>query len=103
MSMSPRQQVAQNLADTCVFGGLDESRGVSVEKTTDKGGREHWSVLFAKARTLDGVIRVYSPGFVLVQWQGALARATDLPLRGSQVCRSESEAKEFLTAHFINQ
>jgi len=103
MSMSPRQKVAQNLADTCVCGGLNESYGVSVEKATDKGGKDHWSVLFAKASTLDGVIRVYSPGFVLVQWQGALARVTDLPLRGSQVCRSESEAKEFLIAHFVNK
>ena len=103
MSVSPRQQVANNLADTCVFGGLNESYGVSIEKAVDKGGKEHWSVLFAKARTLDGVLQVYSPNFILVTWRGALARVTDLPLQGSQVCRSESEAKQFLTSHFINK
>jgi hypothetical protein len=103
MNMSPRQQVAQNLADTCVFGELNESYGVSVEKAKDKSGKEHWSVLFAKARTLDGVIRVYSPGFILITWQGTLARDTDLPLRGSQLCKSEYEAKAFLVKHFVNK
>lgn len=66
MSMSPRQQVAQNIADTCIFGGLNESYGVSCERATDKKGKPHWSVLFAKARTLDGVVRVYSPGFIMI-------------------------------------
>ena len=103
MNMSPRQQVANNLADTCIFGELNESYGVSVEKAKDKNGKEHWSVLFAKARTLDGVIRVYSPSFILITWQGALARAAGLPLSGSQLCRSEGEAKEFLISHFINK
>lgn len=98
MNMSPRQQVAQNLADTCIFGGLNDSYGVSVERAKDQKGKEHWSVLFCKARITDGVIRVYSPGFILITWQTAIR---DLPRNGRQVCKSEAEAKEFLVKNFV--
>ena len=98
MSMSPRQQVAQNLADTCTFGDLNDSYGVSVAKATDQKGKPHWSVLFCKARITDGVIRVYSPGFILITWQTALR---DLPHNGKQVCKSEAEAKDFIVKNFV--
>jgi len=97
-AMSPRQQVAQNLAETCIFGGLDDSYGVSMVKATDKKGKPHWSVLFCKARILDGVIRVYSPGFIMISWQTAIR---NLPSKGMQVFRGEIEAKEFLINTFI--
>ena len=96
-AMSPRQEVAQNLADTCVFGGLNESYGVSVSKSEDKG-KTFWSVLFAKNRILDGLIRVYSPNFIMIKWQTAIR---DLPHRGQEVFRSEASAKEFLMNTFI--
>lgn len=102
MSTSIRQEVAQNIADTCTFGNLNESYGVSCEKSTDKKGKTHWSVLFAKARNLDGVVRVYSPTFILISWQGATAKAAGLPFEGRQVCRSEAEAKAFLINHFVS-
>ena len=88
MSVSPREQVALNLADTCVCADLNQSYGVAVTKATDQKGKSYWSVTFAKARTLDGIIRVYSERFIQVKWQGAN--------RGSEVFRTEYEAKRFL-------
>ena len=98
MSVSPRQQVALNLADTCVMGGLNDSYGVNVSKSQDAKGKEYWSVTFAKARTLDGNIRVYSPTFILIEWQTA---DRSLPAKGREVFRSEDEAKSFLQRTFI--
>jgi hypothetical protein len=95
--MSPRQQVAQNLADTCMFGGLNDSYGVSVAKTEEKG-KTFWSVTFAKARILDGVIKVYSPKFILVKWQTAIH---DLPTKGQEVFKSEADVKSFLIRSFV--
>lgn len=98
MSMSQRNEIAQNLAETCIFGGMNDSYGVSCERSTDKKGKTHWSVLFCRARILDGVIRVYSPNFILITWQTAIR---SVPRNGSQVCRSEWEAKEFLMNTFV--
>ena len=98
-SISPRQQVAQNLAETCVFGGLNDSYGVSLQKSTDKKGKLYWSVLFCKSRILDGVIRIYSPGFILISWETAIR---SLPKNDSKVFRSEAEAKDFLVHNFIH-
>ena len=97
MSISSRQQVAQNLADTCVFGGLNDSYGVSVTKHTEVG-KAHWLVLFCKARVLDGVIKVYSPNFIQVKWQTAYR---DMANKGSEVFRSESAAKDFIIKNFV--
>lgn len=97
MSISPRQQVAQNLSDTCVFGGLNDSYGVSMQKEEDKG-KSFWSVTFCKARVLDGVLRVYSPNFVLIRWQTGYR---DIEGRGSEVFRSERAAKDFIVKNFV--
>lgn len=93
---SPRQQVALNLMDTCFFGALNDCYGVSCEKAVDSKGKAHWSVLFCKARVLDGVIRVYSEGYILITWQGMGER------NGKYVARSEHDAKEFLVNRFIH-
>ena len=77
----------------CVENSMNDSYGVSVEKSKDAKGKEHWSVLFCKARILDGVIRVYAPGFILITWQTAIR---DLPRTGRQVCKTEAEALDFL-------
>lgn len=97
MSISPRQEVAQALADTCMFGGLDDSYGVIMNKTEERS-KTFWSITFAKARILDGVIKVYSPNFIQIKWQTAIR---DLPRNGSEVFRSESAAKLFLQDNFI--
>lgn len=91
--ISPRQQVAVDLADTCLFGGLDESYGVNVSKG-DHNGKSCWTVTFAKAAILDGVIRVYSPSFIQVKWEGKMGK-------GSEVFRNMSNAREFITNKFI--
>jgi hypothetical protein len=96
---SEREQIAHNLADTCVFGGLNESYGVTCEKATNAKGKTYWSVTFAKARTLDGAIQVYSPTFILITWQTA---NRDLPSKGRVVAKSEGEAKELLQK-FVNK
>jgi len=93
--MSPRQEVAQNLAETCIFADLNDSYGVSVSKT-EENGKAYWGVTFAKARILDGIIRVYSPNFIQVKWQGMGSN------RGSEVFRSESAAKEFIQRKFVS-
>jgi hypothetical protein len=98
MSISPRQQVAENLADTCRFGGLNDSYGVNVAKAKSKSGKEHWGITFAKAAILDGAIEVYSPNFIVVIWQTAIR---DLPSRGRELFKSEADAKTFITKTFI--
>lgn len=90
---SIREDIANNLADTCVFGGLNESYGVLTSKETDAKGKSYRSVTFARNAILDGVIKVYSPTFILISWQTAIR---DLPSKGREVCKSEHEAKQFL-------
>lgn len=96
--MSLRQQVAQNLADTCIFGDLNDVYGVICEKTKDAKDKTYWSVLFCKARITDGVIRVYSPNFIMITWQTAIR---DLPNKGKEIFRSEAAAKEFIIKNFV--
>jgi hypothetical protein len=97
--MSPRESVAHELADTCRLGGLNESYGVNVDKVED-GLRSYWNVTFAKNRILDGVIRVYSPNFILVKWQTAIRT---IPRKGSQRFADTQEAKSFITQTFIQE
>jgi hypothetical protein len=99
---SPREQVADALVDTCVFGGLNDSYGV-MKQRGEANGKTYWSVTFAKARSLDGLIRVYSPIFIQVKWEGTLAQARGLSYRGNEIFRSEAEVKKFLTDYFINR
>lgn len=97
IGISLRQQTAINLASTCIFGALNDSYGVSVEKDTDSRGRAFWSVTFCKARVLDGIIRVYSPSFIFITWQGMGERD------GKYVARSEHGAKTFISNRFIKE
>lgn len=98
---SPREEVADALADTCVFGGLNDSYGVIKEKG-EANGKTYWGVTFAKARILDGMIKVYSPTFIYIGWEGALAAGRGLPFRGHEVVKSEAAAKKFLIDHFVS-
>ncbi len=99
-SGSIRSQVAQNLVDTCVFGAMNDSYGVLLNKDTDKKGKSFWGITFCKARILDGFIRVYSERYILITWETGIR---DLPKKGSQVCSSEAEAKDFLRKTFIER
>lgn len=96
--MSPREQVAHNLADTCICGGLNDSYGVLISKV--ESDKSYWAVTFCKARILDGEIRVYSPRFILVKWQTAIR---DMQSRGSQRFTDELGAKRFIAEQFIGR
>lgn len=98
--VSPRQQIAINLADVCIFGSLNDSYGVIKSKQEDSRGRAYWSVSFCKAKILDGTIKVYGPSFILIEWQTAIR---DMAAKGSIVCKSEIQAREFLTDNFIRR
>lgn len=90
---SPREQVALDLLDVVKFGGMDEVYGANIDKQTDAKGKSYWSVTFCKARVLDGVIKIYSPRFIMVKWQTAFR---DLPSKGQQIFKSDWDAKQFL-------
>lgn len=93
--MSPREDVAQELFETIKFGGLDEVYGASKGRSADN---KCWEVTFCKARVLDGVIRVYSPKFILVKWQTAFR---DMQHKGQEKFTSVNDAKSFLQLSFI--
>ena len=93
MTMSPRQQVAEALALHCVIFGLNDAYGVSCERASDRKGKPHWSVLFCRARSLDGVIRVYSERFILITWQEGRRP-------GKHVAGSLDVARQFITTRF---
>jgi len=90
---SLREEVAQNLLDTCVCGGLDQVYGANKSRATDAKGKAYWSVSFCRARILDGEIKVYAENFIVISWQTAIR---DLPSTGKQRFHSETAAKEFL-------
>jgi len=90
---SPRQDVAQELVETIMFGGLDEVCGCNMSKETDNKGKSYYSVSFCKARNLDGVVKVYSPKFVLVKWQ---TQYRDMSPKGQEVFKNVWDAKSFL-------
>jgi hypothetical protein len=94
---SIRQQVAQNLVDTCVFGGLNEVYGCNLRKNTDQH-QTFWESTFCKARNLDGSIRVYSPTFIMIKW---VTRYSELPHKGKEIFHSEEAAKTFLIKNFV--
>ena len=89
--VSPRQKAALEISDTLMCLGLDEVYGISMERSTDEKGRNYWSLTFCKARTVDGVVRVYSDRFIQIKvLQG----------RRSEVFRSSYEAKAWLVKQF---
>jgi hypothetical protein len=90
---SPREELAQELLEVCIFGGLDEVYGANKEKATDAKGKTYWSISFCKARVLDGMIRVYSERFIMIKWDTAYR---DLPQKGQEVFKSPLAAKQFL-------
>lgn len=97
---SIREEIADSLRDICVFGDLNDSYGVNKTKQ-NANGKSYWNVTFAKAGSLDGHIRVYSPNFIYIGWEGKYALAKGLPFRGKEIMKSESEARQFISKYFI--
>jgi|ERR1035437_1465416 hypothetical protein len=97
MSTSIRNQVAQNLADTCFFGGLTDG-GISIEKSTTTP-KSYWLVKFSVANIV-GDIQVYSPKFITVRWwQNKTWNRKDR--HGREVFHSEEAVKTFLIRNFV--
>ena len=87
---SPRQQLAERIAKyirkqkwTAPFGG-------DVHKD-----RNAYGILFSKPATLDGLVRVYSPTFIVIQCQGRASHGNWM-----QVYESEEAALRFLKLAF---
>lgn len=94
---SAREELANHLADTCTQLGLNEVYGVNVSKDTEKG-KTYYAVTFCLARILDGIIKVYSPKFILVKWQ---TQFRDMPFKGQEKFTSEEEAAKFIKSNFV--
>jgi hypothetical protein len=91
--MSARQELAQRIADFIVSKRLTVPYGGDVIKAGN-----HYSVLFAAAAVLDGVVNVYGPKFIQVTYQ---TQYRDLPHRANTVFGSESAALDFLNKAFV--
>jgi hypothetical protein len=89
--VSPRQQAALRIQDTLRCLELDDSYGISMERAVDKKGKSHWSILFCKARTVDGVVRVYSERFIMIIIQQR---------RGAEKFTGVHEAQAWLVREF---
>jgi hypothetical protein len=91
--VSPRQRAALEIQDTLFCLGLDEVYGISLTRATDAKGKKYWSITFCKARTIDGVVKVYSDRFIVIKIQ---QRDRGMPSRFT----SALEAKQWLVKEF---
>jgi hypothetical protein len=89
--VSPRHEAALKIADTLMCLGLDDCYGVEMQRAIDKKGKQHWSILFCKARTVDGVVRVYSDRFIMIAIQQR---------RGAEKFTSPRDAQAWLVREF---
>ena len=94
--MSDRSVLADRIATQLKASGLDDSYGVDVRQTADKG--KPYIVSFCKARVLDGYVTIYSPKFLLVKWQTAFR---DMPHKGVEKFTSEAAAMQFIQDSFV--
>jgi hypothetical protein len=96
-SKSRRAEVAASIAEAVHEMGLDE---VYAGGTINPADPEHnyYTVLFCKARILDGSVRVYGRSSITVRWQTAIR---DLPRNGQIFCRSAEEAIKVLRDQFF--
>jgi hypothetical protein len=90
---SPREQVADELVEFLAFAGLNESYGINKSRG-EENGKNFWSITFAKAGTIDGIVRVYSERFILVKFQRRR-------LETKEVFRDVTSAKRQMTEWFI--
>jgi hypothetical protein len=92
--VSPRHAVVLELSDTLLCAGLNEVYGIVRSKGKNKNGKEYRSITFCRARTLDGVIEVYSPYFIIVKWlRGGV--------RGHEKFTGAEDVKRFIIKEFM--
>lgn len=87
--MSERSEIADRIAAKVREWRLTAPFGGDVEKS----GR-YYGILFAKPRTLDGLVRVYGPKFIMVESQGPLGL-------GRSIFESEEAAVDFIRLAFV--
>lgn len=90
-AVSPRKQAALRIQDTLMCLELDDSYGISMQRAIDKKGKSHWSILFCKARTIDGLVRVYSDRYIQITIQQR---------PGAQTFKSVLDAQRWLVSQF---
>lgn len=88
---SPRHEAALRISDTLLCLGLDDSYGITMERAVDKKGKSHWSITFCKARTVDGLVRVYSDRYFQITMQNQ---------DRAEVFRSLYDAQSWLVQRF---
>ena len=92
MEKSPRAELADKLAAIICEMRMTAPFGGDVEKSGE-GRKAYYGILFAKPRTLDGLVRVYSPKFIIIECQGPAA-----PGYGWSAIYKAEEAGAFLRA-----
>ena len=93
-SPSPRQPAANALADFITQNGINNPFGGTVTRSSDK---RHYLIDFSRPAYLDGLIRVYSPSFIMISSRGRLAPSGD----DTRVFASLAFALDFLRLAFV--
>jgi hypothetical protein len=88
---SPRRQLAQRIATFIIAHHLANPFGGEVEQSSD---RRSYGILLSIPRLLDGEVRVYSPRFILIRFEGPLGN-------GDWVFESEQNALDFLRLYLV--
>jgi hypothetical protein len=92
--MSERQDMAYRFAGFFMEHDMCRPFGGDVTK-----GKRSYDVLFARPRTLDGLLRVFGPTFIQVQCQGPVVPSGSY----TAVYTSEADALAFLKAAFVDR
>jgi hypothetical protein len=91
--VSERSECAERIADFIKKSGLTNPFGGDVQKSG-----KYYGVLFAIPRTLNGLVRVYSQKFILVECQGKAAPGYEW----KAVYENEAAAIDFLKKAFVD-
>jgi hypothetical protein len=90
MAMSPREQIAQDMLDVVIFGGLtDTHHGIKTKEVNSKG-KSFWCITFCKKNIIEGQIHVYSEKFIIVKWTANQGQ------RGNKVFKYDGDCKKFI-------
>ena len=92
MTESPRYLIAKRIADWIVEHKFTTPFGGDITRSDD---RRAYCILFARPRTLDGLVRVFGPKFITVDTQGSLGQ-------GRQIYDSVENALAFMQAAFVD-
>jgi len=95
--MSTRAEAQDELRQTLMNLGLNESYGIIDGKDKTANGRSFRTMTFARAGSLDGVVHIFGPKFIVVKWVTAIRR---LPHRGMEYFRSVESCQEWLIENF---